>query len=83
MINKFVSESKYIETNLQKGFWNNISGAVEHTELLNYIINHSRKHQRDLVITLIDLKNAFGEVSHDLFKKSLEFHHIPYHIFNL
>lgn len=38
---------------------------------------------RDLVITLLDLKNAFGEVSHDLLKMSLKFHHVPDHVINL
>ena len=62
----FCYKNKFIESNLQKGFWDNISGCVEHTETLTHIINHARKKQRSLIITLLDLKNAFGEGSHEL-----------------
>ena len=30
----FVFENNYVETNIQKGFWSNISGTIEHTEIL-------------------------------------------------
>ena len=43
-----------IETVIQKGFWTGISGTVEHTETLTYMINHARCYQRNLVITLLD-----------------------------
>ena len=36
--------------------------------------------QRSLVITLLDLKNAFGEVHHNLIQEVLNYHHIPEHI---
>ena len=41
------------------------------------MINHARKRQRDLFITLIDLRNAFGEVHHSLLNKVLECRHVP------
>ena len=45
--------------------------------MLTYVTNHARKRQRDLVITLIDLRKAFGEVHHSLLRRVLDFHHIP------
>jgi hypothetical protein len=33
--------------------------------------------QRSVCITLIDLRNAFGEVHHSLIKEVLKFHHLP------
>ena len=48
----FVLQNKYIETNLQKGFWEKVSGCIEHTKTLTYVINHARKKQRNIVITL-------------------------------
>ena len=69
--------NNFIETNLQKGFWSEISGCVEHTELLTYIINHARVKQRQVIITLLDLKNAFGEIDHQVIMKVLEYHHFP------
>ena len=67
----------YIESNIQKGFCEGISGTVEHTELLTHVINHARVNQRQLVVTLLDLKNAFGEVEHKFIMKILDYHHIP------
>ena len=39
-----------------------------------YIINQARIRQRSLIITLLDLKNAFGEVHHKLIKSVLGYH---------
>ena len=44
---------------------------------MSHLINHARQKQRSLVVTLIDLKNAFGEVHHELICAVLRFHHIP------
>ena len=80
---QFVSTNKFIETNIQKGFWSDISGTIEHTETLTYLLNHWKLKQRNLVVTLIDLKNAFGEVNHNLLRSSLTYHHVPDHIIEL
>ena len=79
----FANNNNYIESNLQKGIWDNISGCVEHTETLTHVINHARKKQRSLTVTLLDLKNAFGVVNHNLLKAVLRYHHIPDHIITL
>ena len=76
-IYSFLVANKYIETNIQEGIWDNISGTIEHTEHLTHIINHARLHQRQVVVTLLDLRNAFGTVDHHLIQKVLEYHHIP------
>ena len=73
----FLCKIQYVETNIQKGFWIGISGTIEHTELMSHLINHARQKQRSLVVTLIDLKNAFGEVHHELIRAVLRFQHIP------
>ena len=41
------------------------------------VIDKARIKQRSVVITLIDLKNAFGEVHHNLIKEVLIHHHVP------
>ena len=79
----FVAENKYIKSNVQKGFWDDKSGCYEHTEVLTYVINHVRKKQRNFVVTLIDLKNAFGEVDHKLLAEVLKYHKVPDHIITL
>ena len=44
------------------------------------ISNNARLKERSLIITLLDLKNAFGEVHHNLISAVLKYHHIPPHI---
>ena len=73
----FLIKNSFVESDIQTGFWDNVPGTIEHNELLTYMINHARKRQRDLFITLIDLRNAFGEVHHSLLNKVLEYHHVP------
>ena len=41
------------------------------------IIDKAQINQRSVVITLLDLKNAFGEVHHNLIQWVLFYHHIP------
>ena len=43
----------------------------------------AKRNQRSLVITLLDLKNAFGEINHKLIIAALQYHHVPSEITNL
>ena len=45
--------------------------------MMAFVINKARLKQRSVIVTLLDLKNAFGEVHHNLIKSVLEYHHIP------
>ena len=42
-----------------------------------YMINKARVRQRSLIITFLDLKNAFGEVHQRLIQRILDYHYIP------
>ena len=77
---KFLAANNFIEHAIQKGFTPDLSGTFEHTAQMAHIIDTARIKQRSLVITLLDLKNAFGEVHHNLIQAVLEYHHIPDHI---
>ena len=79
-IYSFLTSNNFIEHNIQKGFTPNLSGTLEHTAQMADIINKARIRQRSVVITLLDLKNAFGEVHHNLIQSVLDYHHIPDHI---
>ena len=76
----FLAVNNFIEHEIQKGFTPGLSGTLEHTAQMANIINKARIKQRSLVITLLDLKNAFGEVHHNLIQTVLDYHHIPDHI---
>ncbi|CAB3990591.1 Retrovirus-related Pol poly from type-1 retrotransposable element R2 [Paramuricea clavata] len=73
----FLTVNNFIEHQIQKGFTPNLSGTLEHTAQMTNIINQARIKQRSVVITLLDLKNAFGEVHHNLIQSVLNYHHIP------
>ena len=44
------------------------------------VINTARIEQKSIVITLLDLKNAFGEVHHNLIPSVVRYKHVPDHI---
>ena len=41
------------------------------------MINYARHYQRNLVLSLLDLKNAFGKLGHNLITSVLQYHHVP------
>ena len=43
----------------------------------------AKLNNKGLVVTLLDLRNAFGEVNHELIKASLKYHHVPDLFFDL
>ena len=53
-----------------------MSGTYQHIANLSYLIDHARKKQKNLTITLIDLRIAFGEVHHNLIDTIFEYHHV-------
>lgn len=73
----FMNDNSYMNTNIQKGFIGGVEGVMEHTELLDNIMKSAKRHQRSLVLALFDLRNAFGEVRHNLIRSSLTYHHFP------
>ena len=76
----FLKANDFIEHKSQKGFLPQLTGTFEHTTQMANVINTARIKQKSLVITLLDLKNAFGEVHHNLIPPVLRYHHIPDHI---
>ena len=53
-----------------------MSGTFEHKTHSAYVINNARVKQISLHVTLLDLKNALGEINHNLLDCVLEYHHI-------
>jgi hypothetical protein len=76
-LENYFSVNGIIDTTVQKGFLTGSNGIMEHILVLQTILNNAKEHQRSLVMTLIDLKNAFGSVSHNLIFLMLEFIKMP------
>ena len=80
---EFLLKNGYIEKHYQKGFTPGVSGTFEHIAEMTNIINHARNKQMSVTITLIDLRNAFGEVNHQLIRTVFKYHHVPEEICDL
>src|SRR5687768_745637 len=76
-LQSFLTSNNYCSATVQKGFAQGQDGVLEHSELLNFILKDAKRHQRSIFIILPDLKNAFGEIQHELIRSSLRFHHVP------
>ena len=74
---KFLCNNDFIDEKIQKGFWPKSDGVSEHSEMLGHIIRDAKKRSRSVIITLLDLRNAFGEVHHNLINACLQYHHVP------
>ena len=79
---RFLNKNNYIENSIQKGFVPGMTGTFEHTAHLAQTIKQAKLKQRSIVVTLLDLKNAFGEVHHNIIPVVLEHHHVPEEIVN-
>ena len=48
------AENENVDTHYQKGFWPKIDGVAEHTQMLTHIMREAKRHQRSIVITLLE-----------------------------
>jgi hypothetical protein len=56
----------------QKGFIKKTNGCSQHDILLNELFEDAKRKKKDLIVTAIDLSNAFGFVQHDLIMSTLK-----------
>ena len=54
-----------------------VVGTIEHVAHMAHVLGDAEEHHRALVITLVDLKKAFGDVHHNLINSVLEYNNIP------
>jgi hypothetical protein len=76
----FMTKNGYFKRAKQKGFLSGIAGCNEHIATLKAALENAKAHKRQIVVAWIDLKNAFGSVSHNLIQFALEWYHIPFHL---
>ena len=80
---EFLKENNYIKHNQQKGFIPKLSGILGHTAQMGHITDKAHLKQQSLIVTLLDFKNAFGEVHHNLISAVYKYQHIPEQIDHL
>ena len=77
---KFIQENKYIDPSIQKGGLPEISGCLEHTSVLSQLIREAKTENKNLVITWLDIANAYGSIPHSLIQTALQRAHVPENI---
>ena len=70
MKNKFIS-------NIQKGFLFGVPGCIEHSFSLWEALRDAKDGKRAIVLSWLDLANAYGSVMHNLIQFALNWYHVP------
>ena len=76
----FMLRNSYISRDIQKGFLAGMPGCIEHTFGLLEALRDAKDSYRQIVLTWLDLANAYGSVRHNLIQFALNWYHVPYHI---
>ena len=63
----------------QKGFLSNVSGCLEHHEIVDQMLNHlaDQPNSTQIIGILTDISNAFGSIKKGLIKFALEYYSFP------
>ena len=76
-LTNFTLENKFIDASIQKGRIPGVSGCLEHTAILSQLIREAKQQKKNLVVTWLDIANAYGSVPHMLIDIALERCHVP------
>ena len=76
-VEDFVIQNSYIDSSLQKGFLQGISGCTDHNTVIHEIIKHAKSSHRTVHFTWFDMEDAFGSVPHSLIDFSMSRYGIP------
>jgi hypothetical protein len=76
-LQRFLVHNQYIPRKIQKGFLAGIAGCVEHSFMLFEAMKEAKEEQRQIVVSWIDLMNAYGSVRHNLIQFALDWYHVP------
>ena len=76
-------DNHYIDPRVQKGFFEGVAGCIEHTTLQWEMLKHAKAAQRSIVMTWLDLENAYGSLRHMMVQFALKWYHIPQKISEL
>ena len=73
----YLLRSNIVDPYLQKGFLSGINGMVEHMFAITSILDNAIQQGLPLVLTFLDLKNAFGSIAHRLIRDMLNHNKFP------
>ena len=73
----FMTDNAFINTSVQKGYIRGIPGVLEHTYMITETLQNAKQNQRQICISWLDLKNAFGNVRHDIINYAMKWYGWP------
>ena len=76
-LQRFFVCNQYIPRKIQKGFLAGIAGCVEHSFMLFEAMKEPKEEQRQIVVSWIDLANAYGSVRQNLIQFAMDWYHVP------
>ena len=76
-LQKFLVQNNYLRRETQKGFLSGLPGCLEHSFTLFEALRDAKENQRQIIVTWIDLANAYGSVRHNLIQFALNWYHVP------
>jgi hypothetical protein len=76
-LQKYLVKNNYIRLSIQKGFLFGVPGCVEHSFSLCEALREAKDEARAIVISWLDLANAYGSVRHNLIQFALDWYHVP------
>ena len=62
----FLIKNSYISREVQKGILTGVAGCLEHVFTLLEALKEAKEHTRQIIITWLDIANAYGSVRHNL-----------------
>lgn len=72
----FMLDNNYL-SHVQKGFKANTPGCLEHSFSMFEALLEAKSSQKQIVVSWLDLKNAYGSVRHNLIQFALNWFHVP------
>ena len=76
-LTKFAVANGYIDRSIQKAGIPGVSGCLENSAVLTQMITEAKKKKKNLVLTWLDIANAYGTMPHKLVFRALEEAHVP------
>ena len=73
----YLTKNNYISKSVQKGFLSGVSGCLEHSFALMEALKEAKTAHRQIVVSWLDLANAYGSVRHNLIQFALNWYHVP------
>ena len=76
-LTKFAMANGRIDTSIQKGGVPGVAGCLEHTAVISQLIREAKAGKGDLVVTWLDIANAYGSLPHEVIMTALKSAHVP------